>query len=482
MRSRYLATQVAGYFARADGVDGVFFDEGDSFACHYSCTQHNTCKTMPNAVEWQRGAIEAWKLAAEEMARAGKHAMISSQNSFNASTPYLMKEPKNGCPVSEDEAFAVLNSSALARKGWMRFYEYFAHPGDQHSAAENALYCANTIKNAAREASLGVPFVAAASDYPWGAAPSPAPGPHQPPPPPCSHFKSAVTCPSRCIFDSGTCDPLPPPPPGTKECCAATCSLSASQWHWANPAQGSEILQRSGSPLRAGTWPNCGVSALANGTEIETGSGSKSICPALRFKLTEEGRVQVLSAETSAVQYCLAVPPHASAKLFECSSGAQTADEQRFVWKADSSGNGTLALAAGQFRAGQCLSLVDPASRRIRRQSETEREPERKRDTGTVSLEFSLAMFLLAREAQANGPAGIRSHFEYNHDGWSAWPRWSDDDTSWEEVKQLYSRVAAAGAPLGDYVESAGMVFTRQYERLTVSVDCTKRVSNYTWG
>ena len=33
------------------------------------------------------------------------------------------------CPLSEDAAFAVMNSSALARKGWMRFYEYFAHPG-----------------------------------------------------------------------------------------------------------------------------------------------------------------------------------------------------------------------------------------------------------------------------------------------------------------------------------------------------------------
>jgi hypothetical protein len=55
--------------ARAEGVDGVFFDEGDSFACHYSCKQHNTCKTMPNAVEWQQGAIQAWKLAAEEMAK-----------------------------------------------------------------------------------------------------------------------------------------------------------------------------------------------------------------------------------------------------------------------------------------------------------------------------------------------------------------------------------------------------------------------------
>lgn len=112
----YLATEVAGYFARATGVDGVFFDEGDSFACHYSCKQRNTCKTMPDAVEWQRGAIEAWKLAAEEMAKAGKHALVSSQTSFNATTPYLMKQPKTGCPVSEDEAFAIMNSSALARK------------------------------------------------------------------------------------------------------------------------------------------------------------------------------------------------------------------------------------------------------------------------------------------------------------------------------------------------------------------------------
>jgi hypothetical protein len=37
----------------------------------------------------------------------------------------------------------------------MRFYEYFAHPGDQKNVAGNALYCANTIKNAAKEASLG---------------------------------------------------------------------------------------------------------------------------------------------------------------------------------------------------------------------------------------------------------------------------------------------------------------------------------------
>ena len=65
---------------------------------------------------------------------------------------------------------------------------------------------------------------------------------------------------------------------------------------------------------------------------------------------------------------------------------------------------------------------------------------------------------------------------------WAAWPRWADDDTSWYEVKGLYEKVAAAGAPLGDCVESAGLVFTRKFERLTVSVDCTNRVSNYTWG
>lgn len=61
--------------------------------------------------------------------------------------------------------------------------------------------------------------------------------------------------------------------------------------------------------------------------------------------------------------YCLSIPPHASAKLFECTTGAKTTDEQRFVWNgADSSHNGTLALAAGQFRSGQCLGLVDPAN------------------------------------------------------------------------------------------------------------------------
>jgi hypothetical protein len=93
------------------------------------------------------------------------------------------------------------------------------------------------------------------------------------------------------------------------------------------------------------------------GTELEVGGGaSKSACPPLQLKLTAEGRIQVGSA-----QFCVAIPPHASAKLFQCSTGDKTTDEQRFVWKpsgpAGQPGNGTLVLAAGQFRAGECLGL-----------------------------------------------------------------------------------------------------------------------------
>jgi hypothetical protein len=43
-------------------------------------------------------------------------------------------------------------------------------------------------------------------------------------------------------------------------------------------------------------------------------------------------------------------------------------------------------------------------------------------------------------------------------------------------------RVAAAGGPLGRYTESAGLVFSRKFERLTVEIDCTNRRSNYTWA
>ena len=71
---------VAGYFAdkvTGAGVDAVFFDEGDSFACRYSCKASNLCKTMPNATAWHKGDIAAWVGAAKVMAAAGKRAILS---------------------------------------------------------------------------------------------------------------------------------------------------------------------------------------------------------------------------------------------------------------------------------------------------------------------------------------------------------------------------------------------------------------------
>ena len=267
--------------------------------------------------------------------------------------------------------------------GWLRFYEYFAHPGDQKTAAGNAQYCANTIKNAAREASLGVPFVAAASDYPWGPGPQPSPSPGPPPPPPgprprphpgpspppCAAFTSRAACPPRCLWDSGTCDPLPPPPPGTDECAAAACSSPGAQWGWAARQSGAgaaPVTSRAldGSPLRLGTWPNCDVAAVTNGTELAVGGGAaKSVCPPLSFALTEEGRLQLAVAtgprgraspmgagraqqqqqvaragSAAAVRYCLAIPAHATAKLFECGTGTTADDEQRFTWNGQAAG------------------------------------------------------------------------------------------------------------------------------------------------
>jgi hypothetical protein len=45
---------------------------------------------------------------------------------------------------------------------------------------------------------------------------------------------------------------------------------------------------------------------------------------------------------------------------------------------------------------------------------------------GHTTLEFQLALFLLAR-----GSGNTPSYFEYNHYDWSHWPRWSDAVTSW---------------------------------------------------
>ena len=121
----YHSNVVAGYFAdkvTGAGVDAVFFDEGDSFACQYSCKANNLCKTMPNATAWHQGDIAAWVGAAKVMAAAGKRAILSSQNAFAADSPELWKEDNGkGCPYKEGVAAAAMRSEGVP---WMRFYEY----------------------------------------------------------------------------------------------------------------------------------------------------------------------------------------------------------------------------------------------------------------------------------------------------------------------------------------------------------------------
>jgi len=158
-------TKLAGYFAEnAPGVDAVFFDEGDSFACGYDCKQHNTCRTMPNASDWHKGAIQAWIGAAQVMASVGKRAILSSQNAFNGSSPELFKH--HGCPYLEDVPAQKMAELSIP---WMRFYEYWLVP--EQFAGKQWQYCRNQVANAVEEGKrTGMHFVAAGtSPLPgWG--------------------------------------------------------------------------------------------------------------------------------------------------------------------------------------------------------------------------------------------------------------------------------------------------------------------------
>ena len=125
----YHTQMVAGYFAdpvTGAGVDAVFFDEGDSFACQYRCEGVHKCQTMPNATAWHRGDIDAWVGAAKLMASVGKRAILSSQNTFEANAPLLWKEASGaGCPVKEDAIVARMQAEKVP---YYRFYEYWLAP------------------------------------------------------------------------------------------------------------------------------------------------------------------------------------------------------------------------------------------------------------------------------------------------------------------------------------------------------------------
>jgi hypothetical protein len=174
---------VAGYFANktlAPHTDAVFFDEGDSLACRYNCKGLNTCKTMPSAEDWHMGDLRAWVGAAKIMAASGRRAILSSQNSFNASKPELFKEGSHHCPHSEDLAVKMMKEAGVP---FYRFYEYWlvpeqffggSSPADNETVPQKPKtwqFCRNQVANAVEEGKLaGVNFVAAGtSNLPgWG--------------------------------------------------------------------------------------------------------------------------------------------------------------------------------------------------------------------------------------------------------------------------------------------------------------------------
>jgi len=177
----YHTEQVAGYFAgpRGMGVDAVFFDEGDAFACQYSCSGNNLCKTMPDAMEWHKGDVQAWVGAAKVMAAAGKRAILSSQNAFNANSPELWKEDRpRGCPLRED---AIADAMKEAGVPFLRFYEYWLVPEQFNgghtprnpwvpgSKSQTWKYCRNQVANAVEEGKRhGINFVAAGTSAATG--------------------------------------------------------------------------------------------------------------------------------------------------------------------------------------------------------------------------------------------------------------------------------------------------------------------------
>ena len=423
---QYLADHVAGYFARAEGVMGVFFDEGESFACHYNCRALNTCKTMPNAKEWHAGALQAWKLAAETMAAAGKIAVISSQNSFKASTPYLMKTP-HGCPLTEDEALAVMNSSELAMKGWHRFYEYFAHPGPNSKNAE--LYCSNSIRNMATETQThNIPIVASASDYP-AVVPHPGPSPNPPPGPP------------------------PHPGPNGFEISIQDCTLDATRMAYDGSSGRITFI---GDPSNAATVGVSGCNVAAGAGVV---AGAAKVCPAEASEWSHSADTGYISSKANG-SLCLTVPPHKSGHLEECHPGTEGS---RFVVRPANSTTGThagLVLAKGQFRAGECLGVIAPTSLLPGQ---------------VVPFEFALGMFMVSQ----GGADAKQSYFEYNHDKWTKWPRWADGDTSWNEAKPFYQR--DYGVPTARTEEPTKGLFLRKYTKVTITVDCRNASVNYAW-
>ena len=365
------------------------------------------------------------------MGQKGKIAVLSSQNSFKASTPYLFKTGR-GCPVDEDEVFATMNTSAVAMSAWRRFYEYYAHPGP--SAATETRYCTNFVRNGVMESQrLGVPFVASATnaDRPGGR-----------PRPPSPHHILTGPAALAAIGTHG----------------------NSTQWVVklaSNNTSEPLVTIETTLPLGAAASPNMsrlvamqcatmGSDAVGVRVGIEHVNPNCTASPTAPapwlWKLAPtatRGVVQIVSARSG---FCLTIPPHKSARLQVCGAADTVAAEgqlfQHALPAADSLPS-PFVLAPGMFRAGERIGVVGFG-----------REGQDGGDEGEggalhasaveVTIDFAFAMFMVSRETSPSGPGFVpggapnadrRSHFEWNNERWSKWPRWADADTSWDQVR-----------------------------------------------
>ena len=155
-----------------------------------------------------------------------------------------------------------------------------------------------------------------------------------------------------------------------------------------------------------------------------------------------KGVVQIVSARSG---FCLTIPPHKSARLQACgTTDTVSAEGQLYQHALPVAGSqpSPFVLAPGMFRAGERIGVVGFAREDDDGDDEGE-DSASHADAVEVTLDFAFAMFMVSRETSPSGPGfkpgsapntDRRSHFEWNNERWSKWPRWADADTSWDQV------------------------------------------------
>ena len=214
----------------------------------------------------------------------------------------------------------------------------------------------------------GIPIVASASDY--GVGP---PGPPPPAPP----------------------GPAPQPPAQGDMLAVLPCTNPASKLRYNATTRVITYLAGPASPRRQPSLSIQGCAAAVEHAEVVVGDQAAS-CPAIASEWSYNASTGRFANDGAANHLCLTVKPHASAKLELCQDGT---DGQRFVLKGGGLQPG-LVLAPGQFRAGECLAVLDHPA--LIQKHAPASPVARALAAEVVSLEFSLGMFMVAQGSQAS--------------------------------------------------------------------------------